>query len=461
MATATLTGFPPVVRVRVYQSSSGLPGKAVVDTLVNQPATPNWPDITTLTMTHDGVTLTWEDMRVCKAPRVRRGYMRTVLEDSRWKLRQFELGTNYNHRDGTGRSYAATQKTVSELCGILATSSGLTIIAGLSMPPWHVPAPWRGRTGSSALQRLLDYGVMRLVYSPITRQYVLTAAGTGSLPSENKLLYRPGPQRGLTTIRVRSQPIVHEGRLAATAVYDNGAGVVTNLSGGNGYFDGFASEGSAIVRSRLKECAFRLWKVSDATKELLPHRALSVIGGPTRVGYSGARLIRNDLYTQMEETELQSAMHEVDHLSLDEGGTLLYRESPFLVSSGGSLQTSATLLTAYHALDANGKRERREATRTVGAVGGERAIDLPWIRPVESAETDIDTDQWTAVLGEVADSLQAKFNKQPRTFISPGLPVVPISGRIGAAEWAMRLWPRPTVSTKFAVDFDPRQSRVF
>jgi hypothetical protein len=452
--TATLTGFPHVIRVNVFQGCGATPGRLVVDTTVSAGAVTNWADVTSLVVSNGTITHTWNDIRAVKAPRVRKGYMRTVFEDSRWKLREATLGTDYNLRDGLGNLIDGTEKTVTELIAILAAASGLTIEAGTTIPTFQPTCYWRGLTAQQALKWLLDYGVCRCLYNPFEDKCKIWAAGAGSLPDVSKRLYRPGPDRGIGEVVAQSAPIIYEGRFSATAVVDNAAGELENLSNydGDGYFDEFFDhEGTDDIRSRLIASAFRLWKIDDTTdKEILPHRALPLLPE----GYASAKVIRDSLQSQMRQHPLHVAgSHRLN------SGIVFVSDDPVLDSVGGSLKTTAQVLVGYHSLDSD-KRERLEESRAIGSGDSIRNFRFSWIRPIESSETDIGTQVWETVLSDVADALETKYSNPTSTVVLPGWPAITESGRVGAAQYLFSTYPRVQALTRVAFDFDP-QRRIF
>jgi hypothetical protein len=455
--TLSLAGFPTVLNANVFQGSGSRPGRIIVDTAVVAGAAATWPDVTTLTITRGATVYTWSDIRVIKAPRVRKGYMRTVFEDSRWKLRHATIGEDYNRRDGLGNLVLDNDKTVTELADILGDASGLSILPGAVVPSFKPTMQWIGKTAADALQYLLDNAVCRLVYNPITQSYKIWAAGAGSLPNADERIYRPGPARNILSIKAHSAPVLHEGRLYATAVVDNAAGEIEDLDNydGDGYFDDFADHaGNDEVRSRLIATAFRLWKLDfPEDKELLPHRALSLTPG----GYASAKVIRHALQSQMRQYAIQLAgQTEASRLS---NGILFVSDDPILDATGASLATTAEILVGYYELEDN-KRVRQAETRTVGTAGSTRNFFFDWIRPIDSDEPDIGTQVWEDVLKDVADALQTKFNKPTATLVLPGLPSFTESGRIGAVQRIYTAHPRSNVITRIALDFDPT-NRVF
>lgn len=461
-SNAVLAGFPPVIRAKVYQGTGVEPGVAVIDTTVAAGASANYPATTTLTMTCGGNTLTWPDMRVKRVARVRKGYMRTVLEDSRYKLRDTVLGANYNERDASGILRTASKKTISELCGILAAASGLTVTAG-TVNEFYPPAQWRGKNCAEALLELLHDGVLRIVYNPTTSGYQVWAMGSGTAPVLDNAMYRPAPKYGLAQVDVRSMPKLYEQRVSVDAVYDDGSGVQKLLSSHTpkDYFNGFANEEDKVLQTRLRQSAFRCWSVSAAaSKESSHHRAVAGSVGPANRGYVSARFIRNDLYDQMSEQRIIPLGGTSSDRFVDEGGGLFWCDDPFIQVQGGNLKTTAELLVGFYNLD-GGKRQINVQTRAVATGQGTRVIQADWICPINSGEADVPANQWDTVHSQVADAWQTAFQQEPQTIKVPGLPLFPISGHIGAAVYRLSAYPRPDARTIVAVGYSPRATGSF
>lgn len=463
MAAAVLSGFPTVIAVRAFQGTTARPGRFVVDTVVDAGYAGQWPSLATLQMEAGGSTLTWPELRVVSAPRARGSYMRTVLEDNRWKLRAITAGECFNLRDGAG-NLVGTQYTAGQLAQSLGSTADLNILPGSVAPDIIPPADWRGVRGDRALAELLRDSVSRLIYNPITQAYSLWKAGAGSQPNADQRLFRANPDGGLAQITVRSAPVLHEGRLACTAVFDNGQGEIENVADNtpNGYFDGFEDVTDEGKRSRLKEVAFRLWRVNAASdKEILPHRALSVTpaaGGP---GFADSRLIAPDLFSQMRHYNVRAYGGDEQRRSIYGKGDLFISDEPFLMSTGGDLSTTGTLLCGYYKLT-DGQRERRQQVRAIGLGQGNRVFDVDWIRPIESSESDVSGDEWTTLHNDVADALRLKHGFVPTTLHLPGLPNFLESGHVSAVTYNLRLFPERLRSarTTIALDFDLRQTMV-
>lgn len=449
-----LAGFPSVLRARVTQGCGSTPGRAVVDCVSGEGAWSGCPDTTTLTMSTDSVTCQWNNMRVTKAPRMRSGYMRVVLEDSRWRLRHALLGTDYNAMNAAGVVLSPTAGTYAAMLNYIGSKSTVPIIAGGVVPTFPVPMAGRGVPALTALERLLKDGVCRLHYSPTTGSYTAWSAGTGPYPNLDLRLFVPAPQRQIRKVLIRTAPILYEGELSVSAVAEDGTGdlVLVSDHGPNGYFDGFASEPDPVLRGQLRQGAFRLWKVDQPGIHLQDRRADTLLSGAGEAKYKGARLVHDDLSGQMYEQEAV-VVSSLSHRG-QTGSSVVCVNHPFLESSGGSLKTTAKLETSYYSEIGEGLiRAKKE--KEINATGTERVIDVHWIKPIQSSSPEIPTTQWGIYLDQVAVAYQNAFNPTPHTVTVPGLVATPPSGHIGAVEYFGQVRPTPNVMTRIALDFDP------
>jgi len=450
--TMSLAGFPPVIRARVRGGCGSTPGRATIECVIGNGTAEAWPDTTTFTMSDGTTTLSWVGMRMIGSPRVRSGKMRVILEDSRWKLRHVLLGTDYNQLDSAGVSLVPTQATMAQLAAVLATKTSLTINAG-TVPAFVPPAKWRGITASTAMERLLADAVCRLHYSPVNGQYSIWAAGAGPYPALTNRMFISSPARGIRTIYVRSAPILYERKMAATAVVENGAGQIVNVADNypNEYFSGFPSVTNDVLKERLRQSAYRLWKVAATNRHLKNHRALSILSGSGDVKFLGAKMTRDALASQMKESEV-SIVESLSHR--DETGHQVYHTPwPLIRANGTSIDTSAEILAAYH-LDGTGGLQREVQSRSIAASGTDRNFDVHWLRPIDSDQDDVPTTQWSTYLGAVADALDTAFTPNPHTVTLPGIVVAPPSGHIGAIEYYAEIRPLPNLLTRIALDFD-------
>lgn len=455
----TLTGFPPVIRANVIQGVGARPGYAIVDMPVGD--IDNYPEVTTLTMTNGSTTLVWSNMRVARAPKVKFGRMRVVLEDSRWKLKQVTMSRNYNSRDGLGNLYSPSQASPSQLATALSAASGITFEAGTTTPDWSPPAQWRGKRADAALDQYLYDAACRCLYNPISQKYKLWSAGEGDLGSFDTRLFAPAPDRNVGGAMLETAPILYEGRLAATAVVDNADGGYEPLDDydGDGYIDGFADYNGNEMQSRLQQSAFRLWRVNDENKEILPHRALMLTCDPSRPTYASSALVRSDIASQLRQHPVHPAGGDREQLCKT-SGNLFWSDDPFLDSNGASFKTTATLLTGYYQITSNA-RERQLHSILSGGGGNTHVVRAEWIRPFVSSE-GIGTSNWDNVVTVVKAAHLKRFQGHPQYVFLAGLATMPESGRIGGvAYYASSRQSMHDVITKVAIDFEPDQRKEF
>lgn len=414
---------------------------------------PAWPDITTLNMASGGVSLSWPQMRVVGSPRVRSGKMRVILEDSRWKLRYAIFPFDFNRLDSSGVSFTPSQATMAQLAGLFGSNAGIPLVAGGSVPSFTPPAPWRGMVAYDALKHLLHDSICRLHYSPGSGVYSIWAKGTGSLPSLSNRLFISSPNRGIRNIFVRSSPVLFEQSMTATAVVENGQGALVNVASNfpNEYVSGFPSVTDEVLKTKLKQGAFRFWRINNNDRNVQNHRGLSMLSSSGDVKYLGIEMVHSDLAGQMQEHILRPVS---DLSQRDESGRqVYYTETPFLESNGGSFKTTADVIASYY-LDVAGEQQRQIVSRAVSGVGQDRAFNIDWVRPLISNRPDVPATQWLNYLNAVADSLQTALQPNPHTVTLPGLVPTPPSGRIGAVEYHAELAPDPNVLTRLALDFD-------
>lgn len=272
-ANVSLEGYPFVYRMKMHQGSSEAPGKLIVEAVVVGPENlQNIPKITKLTAYSRNFSGVWDDVRVARAPRVRRGYMRIVLEDSRWKLRETFLKENYNERDSLGNVMTGCQKTIPELATILSDASGLNISATAAVVPSFNPrAKWAGVRADHALKQLLRDTGCRMVYNPVDQTYKISLCGTGDPPDVTDRIFRPGPIPEISEVIIKTSPILYEDTLDVTAIRINtSTGEAEALPTPVSLPD---SPTEAYGQTRL-----RLWKPSS-----IDHPALSGASGTNMV----------------------------------------------------------------------------------------------------------------------------------------------------------------------------------
>jgi hypothetical protein len=449
---ASLSGYPPVLRVSVFQSTGATPGRAVVDCVgIGGDDWESLPVITTLTLSEGSTSLVWSNMKVVSPPRMRRGRMRILLDDSRWKLKETTLAGDFNLRSESGVLLTDTERTVAQLGPLIGSAAGITISGGsdITIKP---PARWSGRRADDCLRQMLRDSVSRLIYSPGSQNYVLTAAGTGSLPNLDARMFRPAAEREISQVIVRSAPILFEERATATAVVDKADGEWHEIDEPDEYWTGFEQE-EQPEKGRMKETAFRFWKLTGSNRVWLGHRAAACGSNAHAHKYMSAKIQYDDLAAQLVTADVQWIGDTVPKSVT--GGEVFYTREPFLKAEGGSLSTEAEIVIGYYNVS-GGKAEAKTSTAEVNGAGGTVEYTYDWIRPIDSGEDDMPaTDEWQELLDDIADALAVKLQPAPQLLTLPGLPTFATSGRIGAAKWTVSIHPRRDAVTRVWFDHEP------
>jgi hypothetical protein len=473
-ARATLNGFPEVVAVDVFQGSGSKPGQIVVDTLVRGSTVPT--DIprgfTTLTIgARSGVqevSIEFTDIRMVKLPRQYGAFMRTVWEDSRWKLHEAIMPENYNSRDCEGTIYPDTEQTVTGLIQKIADASGL-VISGieLSLPTYKPSAPWRGWTAAQALDDLLYKTCSRVVYAG-GGAYNVLGCNTGDLPDLGERIFSPVPQAKYTSIRVQTAPITYEKKFQCEAVVwneDNETEVVQNPER---IFNNFVDIAEVRLRSKYIHSAMRLWKPDDEDVILLGRRALTVAPGDDDSTYAAMvftmpELAEVPMYGHLTQPHNQPYSGAPNQLSLTGGGKIFQCEQAHLiVNDDGEIQTTAEVLSAYHKIVSN-QPERMSSDIPVGGEGGMLKLYFDWIRPVDTTESDIDPAEWPALLGQVEERVELKYTGNPQHVTIPTVFRVfgaQPNGKIGGVRYVLKLGSNPECYTVLAINYDPTDARM-
>jgi hypothetical protein len=461
----TLSNWPDVICFDIFQGCRSEPGKIVVDTLsAGATNLTSAPFQTSLSVTARSNTLQWSNIRIVRGPRQNGRYIRTVFEDSRWKLRDVTLGENYNVRDCQGRLYSAQEKTVSELVGILASASGLTISVA-SSPSYKPLADWRGKCGDVAMEELLERTGCRLIYNPVSQQYVFSLRGSGSLPDLGERTYRQPPATVAKDFVLWTAPITYEKKFQCTAkVFDQNNALET-VASPEDVFTNWSGIGDARKKSRYQHGALRLWMPSDSNVMLLGRRALSVAHGDDDITYAAAVFTEPSLASLPKATALiQPSPFSNDALSVTGGGKLFQCQQPRVeVDGSGNVKTTAEILSAYYTLS-GGKPVRSSKTIEISPSGvGNVEVYHDWIRPISSTEADVSNVEWDSLRDAVAANIHAGFSAQGQhvemAFISPHGG----AGVIGGARWTGKVFPMTQVMarTAFAINFEPTEWRNF
>lgn len=460
----SLSNWPDVICFDIFQGCKAEPGKIVVDTMVagstNLTAAPFQ---TSLTVTARSNTLQWGSLKIVRGPRQHGKYIRTVFEDSRWRLRDVTLGANYNVRDCQGVLYSAQEKTIAELVGILASASGLTIGVG-SVPSYKPLADWRGKRGDVAMNELLERTGCRLVYNPVSQQYVFSLRGSGSLPDLTERRFRQPPATVAKDLVLWTAPITYEKKFQCTAkVWDENNALET-VSDPKDVFTNWSGIGDARKKSRYQHGALRLWQPADTNVMLLGRRALSVAHGDDDITYAAAVFTEPSLASLPKATALiePRGPFSRDALSVTAGGTLFQCEQPRVeVDSSGNVKTTAEILSAYYTLS-GGEAVRSSKTIEISPDGvGNVEVYHDWIRPVSSSEADVINEEWDSLRDAVATAIHAGFSAQGQ-HVEVGY-IAPHGGAgvIGGCRWTGKVAPYVIARTSLAINFEPTDWRNF
>ena len=438
----TIDGFPPVVEISVYQPSDARPGRIIVKSAVAGPENVlQLPRVTNLTITVGSWVGTWSDIRMCQSPRVRCGYMHTVFEDSRWKLRDTLLSDNHNYRDTLGTVLTAHRKSLTELIDIVKDKSGLDIVAG-TLPSFDPPARWANVDAQTALQQLLERTGCRFVYDPLTEQYTYAQAGTGTAINTANRIFRPAPEHRIRDLIVRSHPVVKESRMAVKACKINRA---------TGALEALASpiHLATSPNDLEKQTILRLWApfsgetIGDDTKVLLPYRAKAHVYDPEHWSLEQGRVIRDGWEPEPYHQPFYRPIKEIeDALPITFGGKVFVTEHPVMMTdSSGELLDEATLLTGYYERDGNGDFVRESKTVSVdGSASNDLTITLPWIRPVQSSEIDMSGGSaWDTLHQSAADAIATAYGGEKGVVVYPVPFSLSGSGHVGGQVYKLSL----------------------
>lgn len=423
-----LVDFPPVIKMHFTQGSSAKPGRCVVQCAEGaagniESAGPPVPRITTLKASTEGLgDAFWHNMLVMKVPRSRKDYLRVVLEDSRWLLREYTLDQNWNERDSCGRVMTATRKTIRELIDLILAAmpadKRITVRVEQDIPSYYPPARWAGKTCAEAMQDLLDNTGCRLVYAPETASesadgsYVFSLAGSGTLPDFPYRIYKPAPKNTLRSVRFISHPVLYEERATCDAVYiDETTGAAVNLSAG----DTLGLESSQSSSDHVQH-DYRLWKSRTGTgKSYVAHRAKSILNDPERPQMESGRMIRDSWEPFPVHQSLVSRGSDIVRIiELTNGGSVFVTQHPVLsAESSGDISLEATSLTGYYKRDGvNGFFRDHEVVVVDQQQKDEINVFLDWIHPIESNEADIYNPphgDWEDLMSQVSNALVRKY----------------------------------------------------
>lgn len=459
----TMANWPDILAFDIFQGSGAEPGKIVLDTLIAGAENLTYAKYqSTLTITARSQTLVWPELRVTRTPRQHGSFIRTVFEDSRWRLRKVTLGANYNQRDCEGTLYSATEKTVAELVGIIAAAAGLTITVGAT-PAYKPLADWRGKRADVAMSELLQRTGCRLVYNPSSQQYIFGLKGQGSLPTLTERRYRQAPATIAKDFVLYTAPITYEKKFACTAKVWNDSNGIETVSSPEDVFTNWSGIADARKKSRYQHGALRLWQPNDTNVMLLGRRALSVAHGDDDITYAAAVFTEPTLADLPKATALiQPSPFSSDALSVTAGGTLFQCGQPRVeVDSSGNVKTTAEILSAYYSLS-NGVPVRSTKTIEISPLGtGNVESYHDWIRPVSSTEADVSNVEWDGLRDAVAATLHAGYSAQPQHVAVDYIAPHSAGGVIGACRWSGSSFGNVKARTTFAINFEPADWRNF
>ena len=452
MPSASIAGFPAILKLKMFQPSDARPGKIVVECIV---AGTTLPRYSTLTITGPSFSGVWPEVRIVSVARVERSRMRIVLEDNRWRLRDTYVGENYNDRDSLGNVMTRNRKSCSELVQELATAAGLSINAG-SLPGFYPPAKWANVRTMDAMNDFLQNTGSRMVYNTSTQQYTISSAGTGSVTGNRR--WRPAPVSTPSTVRVYSGPILYEDTLACTAKRINqSSGAAENLAA------------TVTLPTDFQDAhaftTLRLWQpnsistpsgasVSDCL--FVNHRAKSEIFDPENQTFQRGRVIPDDMPIWPVHGQFVTPPNEIIKVIETTSGQCLVTDQPVLMRFGGSkaYAKNCDMLTAYYAR-LNGDFYRSHYDVNVGGSGGTINLLRPWIKPVVSSEPDMSGSVWNTVLSAAAGAVAGLYTGPASTvsFVSP----VPTNGSpaVGAAMYEYDVTRRRKLWGSYAINFTP------
>ena len=469
-AVVKIQGFPHILRLSFTQCSDARAGRCIVDTTVDtEQGITQMPRSSTLTINTDNFSGMWSDMRIVKTSRIRYGRMRTVLEDSRWKLQETRMTKNFNERNDLGKVLTSTEKTIPELCEEIARDAQINIFCG-EVPDIRPPAKWANRTAEDCMQEMLELSGCRMVYDPTFMQYVVSAADSGQEINEENRIYRPEPNAKFQKVTFRSHPIYFEDTVDCSAVeIDTSSGEAVEISDENLP----TSPTSAGGQTR-----YRLWKPSSVSHPegaslddclFLDRRAKSHMFDPKSHRYEKARIVRDEYQRHPVHVPLVlSQENTVRAIELTGGGRAFLTDHPVMTGDGGGgLLKSCKLVTSYHVAkpdepeeegDEGTQRKRfvcEEVSVSTGGQEGEKVVNLDWIKPVNSLVGDMDDPEWDTVLGEFASAISKAYIGKTGTMVCPSPFSLQGNGKVGAVKYLFKTGRRPKIKFSFAINFIP------
>jgi hypothetical protein len=465
MANVSVSGWPEVWAVDIFQASNANPGTILIDTLVsNDGLITSLPRYTSITIESSEGAFSWHKAKVVKSPRQFGRYMRTVLHDERYILREIVMGQGYNLYDCNGEIFPETEKTLEELWDAIIAACGLNI-AYMELPSIKPQAAWRGKTLDVAINELLVSTGCRMVYRPADQTYQVSPGDYGDLPDTSNRLFREPPSHGYSKLTVKTFPKTIEASLSCKAKVRDDAGDLVDIDAdkGKGIFNNFEDIEDAKEKASYSHTAYRVW-VPDSLegKSLIGRRALTLGPGDDEPVYASPYIKKTDteasvpIYSHM----VQPPGFSPPSLSLSFGGTAFQTSHPHvMVTSSGDIDYQAVVLCAYHAVS-DGKLERETEEVKLEGDGGEAIVTQDWIRPVDSSEGEIDGEAWAALLTSVSEAIAARFRGEPQHIEYPTIINHFGVGVVGGVRYTAMAGQRGGLKTSLAINFEPADARL-
>jgi hypothetical protein len=465
-----LDDYPTVIRVSIDQPSTAIAGRVIVDcvTPAVQDNAPPLPKRTTLRLSARNFSGIWALVSVARPKPVpgQRGASRFVFADARYDLSIQTMKQSYNLRDGMGAIDPATEKTIQQLWDAIATQTGLSITTR-SLPAFKPPASWEGRPASHCADDLLATTGCRMVYDPISAHYVVSAAGSGVLPSIAKRFFQRTGAAGFNKLVVQSAPTLYEGIVKAKASWLDDVGALVDLPTPIKYFLGYDDEANLRKRNRLIQSGFRIWKPVSVNHpsnlnwpdnfRLCNHRAVVVMGAPVRPVYQSIA-IRNEAghWNLSGDASGQVIAYRPD------AGVITTHKPALSINDSGAMNTTMDFIAAYYVKDEEEfggwkvKKKSIDLTATPGVDPVTKHLIVHHVRPTDSNRDDGPTaGQWQTLIDNIADANQPLMQGIAQTVTLPSLQRTSGSGRISRAKWHVSFSPRPQAYSELTLDEPP------
>lgn len=451
-----LTGVPQPLRADIFSPSNADAATIVIDA----GAPTKTPLSYTVRLSQVGRSLQWNNCRLVHSPRWAGSFVRFVLEDERWRLRETIMRKSFNEY-GLGGVVSNT-RTIAELWQDIALASGITITTQ-TLPDFFPPAQWQGKKASECANELLSITACRMVYDPIEQTFVVTAAGDGEPPSLNARWKRPAVTAKPQKVVVRTSPTLYESGINIESRLPNDDGELVSFADAGAaaidFFSGFESE-AIERRAAWRNAAFRVWEITGAShpRALTPanmsiQSCRSIAGLLPEI--RGERMTYSPRSFQVSSGE-GIAMSKVE---VPPGSVYAYSSDPVLrVDASGVIQTTAKLVACYYAFQLGvPDRETKEVDVPDGD-GPEETIEVEWLNPVDSTIADApdSSTNWEDIAQTIAEAHAAKWAASAEHVTIGGLHGTNGSGHVGAVRYRVALAPVRAFETTFALNFTPR-----